>query len=213
VKVDYTDSPSVIEIFEKNRRDYFKYIAKEISYELAKKVYGKEDKEIKEISGVLIPFYFEELLYTEDFAKREGDTIYLYSRQKEDIIKEDGVYRRALYTTIYTCKIEDGKIESYSKTNNYLKAEKNLKLFNVSYEHYSSFLVDTGGNETILAKNADEARSICSQAIYPPEEGLSWSFKVYDEEKEEYYSDNSPYSYVEAIENPGIARAEREMNL
>jgi len=204
VNVDYDMSEDIIELFEDNRREYFKLVAQEISLELSKKVSGKEDELME---GIKIPFYLD-VIKGRKFMKIEDNVLYVKSITYSDTIKEDDVYISRECFDVYKCYVKDGMVTSYVSDKEYLDINRDeLKKYSVSYEYFSSWLVDTGSSKTVWAKNPDEAISVCAMISSGPDENMSWSFSVMDDDGN-FYDDDSSCSYLNAIERPGIAAAE-----
>ncbi|PCI30888.1 MAG: hypothetical protein COB67_00090 [SAR324 cluster bacterium] len=82
----------------------------------------------------------------------------------------------------------------------------NLNNYYVSYEHFSSGFVDSGNTDSILATSFGDALQIASLLHDSPEDGIYYSYEAYDKDGNQCESGRSNVSYIEAIENPGIAR-------
>ena len=108
---------------------------------------------------------------------------------------------------IYTCSLEEGRVTSVSVEMEEHPLSDNQE-FNVEYEHYSSYCVDPGSTKTVFAQSAERAERIIRHLVCPPDDHLSWDITVYDKDYNVVSEDDSSYSYLNAIERPGIAKAE-----
>ena len=175
-----------------------------IDYDVAKEISGKEDRTY---GSFVVPFWYDYII----------DDVEVISDTQIRVLSREYYETNSANNVVIAQKLRNSSILSLW-SNGYLDIKKDdqlvpdtetKRLFRVSYEFYGMGIVDSGSYIDVLASNFEESISIASNYLSPPEDGTSWSFESYDIENKFYMDEiGSPYSYLNAVERPGIAAAE-----
>lgn len=203
----FMDNEAAVNHLERDLKKYFEGISS-INYELAKKVSGKEDLSIS-VNGkeFTLPFYVSDIYIPNMEIKLEGNEITLVKCYDYETIfdKELDAYIRKSFQSVYRLYAnEDNVITSFFPDKIYEDIDlSTLNEYDVSYKCYCSYFFDPGSTCSVFAENKEEAVDILIAVKDSPEDGEIYSYSVNYEP-----IGSQRYSYLEAVENPGIARAE-----